>query len=115
MVREWTHENEEMTWKYTVVKGNRQMELHRAFAYRVRSGPSLGIRSFRLPLLTTIILFSITVIALLCQQLWAWYIQIVSPCPEWVDRMWTSVGGGDDGDRRRWSSQDDTGGNVNGA
>jgi hypothetical protein len=70
----------------------------------------LVIHSFRLPLLITIILFSITVIALLCQQLWARYLWIVSPCPEWVDQMWTSVGGGD-GRGGSGNSQDGSGGN----
>jgi hypothetical protein len=45
--------------------------------------------------LLSIILSSIAIIALLHQLLQAWYLQIVSPCPEWVDRMWTSVGGRD--------------------
>jgi hypothetical protein len=111
-VREWTHENKEMTYVLSY-KGNKQMELCCAVTYRVRLGPSLGIRSFGLPLLTTIILFSITVIELLCQQLRVQYLWIVSPCPERVDQMWMSVGGGDDRDRSRWSLQDDTGGNVN--
>jgi hypothetical protein len=37
---------------------------------------------------------------LLRQQLQARFFWIVSPCPEWVDWMWTSVRGGDgrDGD-----------------
>jgi hypothetical protein len=36
--------------------------------------------------------------------LWKWYLRIVSPCPEWVDQMRTPIGGGDDGDGRRWRS-----------
>jgi hypothetical protein len=57
-------------------------------------GPYPGIHSFGLPLFLTIILSSIAVIALLHQQLWAQYLQIISPCPEQVDWMWMSVGGG---------------------
>jgi hypothetical protein len=66
-----------------------------------------GVRSFGLPLLATIILFSITVTVLLCQQLCVWYLRIVSPCPEWVDQMWMSVGGRDG----RASSGNDSNGN----
>jgi hypothetical protein len=55
---------------------------------------------------------------LLHQQLWVWYLWIVSPCPEQVDWMWTSVGGGDgrdDGGNDRGSGNGkDSGSGIDG-
>jgi hypothetical protein len=74
MVREWAHENEEMIWKHTVVQREQMDGVASHCRLLSRIG---GIRSFGLPLLTTIIIFSITVIVLLCQWLQAQYLWIV--------------------------------------
>jgi hypothetical protein len=113
-VKEQAHENEEMIWKDTVIQREQMngVELHCCLLSQI--GAFLG---YSLLQVTSIhhhhsLFDHCNCVAF--QQLWVRYLQIVSPCPEQVDRMWTSVGGRDSGDRRRWSSQNNTGSNVDG-
>jgi hypothetical protein len=94
-VREWTHKSAEMSWKSSVIQREQTNGVSSCLCLLSWIRAFLRYSLLQLPLLLTIILFSITIIALLCQHLWAWYLQIVSPCPEQVDHMWTSIGGGD--------------------
>jgi hypothetical protein len=113
-VREWAHENKETTWKHTVVQREQMNRVTLCYCLLSQIGAFLG---YSLLQVTSThhhhSLFDHCNCVALSAVTGA--VPSDSKSPERVDWMWTSVGGGDNGDGRRWSSQNDTGGNVDSA
>jgi hypothetical protein len=94
-VRERTHKSAEMSWKSSVIQREQTNGVSSCLC--LLSWIRAFLRYLLLQVTSTPHHHSLFDHhnSLLCQHLWAWYLQIVSPCPEQVDQMWTSVGGGD--------------------